>query len=313
MTGWDWLLTPLLRARHFDEVLVEHAHEVTGVFHVSIGMEASAAALTCVREEGDTVMLSHRNHGHLAALGGDFEVLYREVLGRDGGPQRGRAGSLHLADPERAVPYTSAMLGGGVAIAAGIALAKQHRGQAGVVFAFFGDGAMGEGILYEALNLCAAWHSPVLFVCDNNRARGREGQLALLAEAHGVPAEAVDGGNPGETLAGLDSSCAHVRAGDGPRFLEVESEPWPGNTSFIPHPAGQLDLTAIEQAPTDSFAARDPVLVEVRRLLGHGVSLGKVIALDKPIAADAERAFEAALRAPLAPRSAAFEAVWGTP
>jgi TPP-dependent pyruvate/acetoin dehydrogenase alpha subunit len=292
--------------------VVENARSITGVFHVSIGMEASAAALACVRESVDTIMLSHRNHGHLAAIGSDLELLYRELLGRDGGLQRGRAGSLHLADPERGVPYTSAMLGSGAALAAGLALARRRRGTPGVVFAFFGDGAMGEGIVYETFNLCAAWRLPVLFVCENNAPAGGEGRLARLASAHGVHGEVVNGRIPRQVLAGLDASRGRVRDGTGPQFLEVGSEPWPGNATFIPHAAGQLDPLAAEEAPQDAFAAGDPVLAEARRLLSEGVSLTELLALDERIAGEARSAFEAAATAPLAPAWAALEGVWAS-
>src|SRR5665213_4322206 len=138
-------LAAMLRARRFDETLIAHAELVTGVFHVSIGLESSAAALALTRTGADLVMLNHRNHGALAAIGSDLEVAFREILGRDGGPQRGRAGSLHLADAANGVPYTSAMVAGGVALGVGMALAKRRLAREGIVYAFFGDGAMGEG------------------------------------------------------------------------------------------------------------------------------------------------------------------------
>ena len=106
----------MLRGRRFDETLIAHAELVSGVFHVSIGMEGTAAALAAARTPADLIMLNHRNHGALAAIGSDLETMFREILGRDGGPQRGRAGSLHLADAANGVPYTSAMVAGGVRI-----------------------------------------------------------------------------------------------------------------------------------------------------------------------------------------------------
>ena len=107
----------MLRARRVDERLIAGAELITGVYHVSIGMEATAAALAATRTGDDLITLGHRNHGALAAIGSDLETMYREILGRAGGPQRGRAGTLHLADAARGVPYTSAMVAGRPALA----------------------------------------------------------------------------------------------------------------------------------------------------------------------------------------------------
>jgi TPP-dependent pyruvate/acetoin dehydrogenase alpha subunit len=309
---WDRLLAPLLRARRFDEILVEGAALVTGVFHVSIGMESTAAALACVRTPADVIMLGHRNHGHLAALGSDYELLYRELLGRDGGPQRGRAGSLHLADPERGVPYTSAMLGGGPALSAGLALAKRRRGQPGIVFTFFGDGAMGEGLLYETFNLAALWQLPVLFVCENNAPPEREGALARLAEAHGVGGGVVDGRHPRDVLARLTWAADRVRANAGPWFLEVGSEPWPGNSTFLPHPTPWLDLGLVSDPPADAFAAGDPVRAEARALQQEGTAAAALRELDQAITGAARAAFAAAAAADPAPAAIALDSVWAS-
>jgi TPP-dependent pyruvate/acetoin dehydrogenase alpha subunit len=309
---WDRLLAPLLRARRFDEVLVENADLVTGVFHVSIGMEATAAALSRVRTREDAVMLGHRNHGHLVALGSDPAHLYRELLGRDGGPQRGRGGSLHLADPGNGVPYTSAMLGGGAAVANGLALAKRHRQAPGIVFAFFGDGAMGEGIVFEALGLARAWLLPIVFVCESNAPAGSpEGVLAALADAHGVPAAAVDARKPRDTLRALETAATSARGGAGPRFLEARSEPWPGNATFIPHPAGTLELERVGAPAADAFEAGDPVRAEAGELLAGGIPIERVLELDSAIGERMAGAFEQACRAPLTPAEVAVEAVLG--
>lgn len=311
-SDWDRLLAPLLRARRFDETLVLHAHLVTGVFHVSIGMEATAAAHACVREEGDVMMLGHRSHAHLTAIASDPADLYREIMGRDGGPLRGRAGSLHLADPGRGVPYTSAMLGGGAAIASGIALAMARRRSSSVVFAFFGDGAMSEGAIYETLGLARAWRLPVLFVCESNAPGDRAGQFAALAQAHGIAGSTVDGRDPRRTLSALQDAASAVRAGAGPRFIEAVSEPWPGNSTFIPHPEPILDLrTVASDRIAEPFPSSDPVRSEARSLLSEGIPLRQLLELDATVCAQTRAAFELAESAPRAVGTAAHEDVWG--
>jgi acetoin:2,6-dichlorophenolindophenol oxidoreductase subunit alpha len=308
--GWDRLLAPMLRARRFDELLVENAALVDGVFHVSIGLEATAGALAWVRSDADSVMLGHRNHAHLVAIGSAPELLYRELLGRDGGPQRGRAGSFHLADPPRGVAYTSAMLGGAAALAAGLALAKQRLGEPGVALAFFGDGAMGEGLIYETFNLAAAWRLPVVFVCENNGDATGAGAFSTIAEAHDIASTTADGRRPRETLAALQAASGAARQPGGAHFLEVVSEPWPGNSTFRAHPLPRLDFGTVRADAGDAFAAGDPVRAEARALLADGIELECLIELDAAITDRMTQAFAAAARAPLAPAVTALEAVW---
>lgn len=311
---WAALLEPLLRARRFDEILIEHAALLVGVYHVSIGMEATAAAVAAARRPGDAVMLGHRNHAHMVALGSDPEILYRELLARDGGPQRGRAGTLHLADPELGVPYTSAMLGGAAAIGAGLALARQRRGGDAVVIACFGDGAMGEGLIYETLNLAAAWRLPLVLVCENNGSAEAAGHLAAVAGAHGARTEVVDGRDPRATRDAVAAAVMGVRQdGGGPVFLEVGSEHWPGNATFLPTPQPPLDLRAVAGPPPDAFAAGDPVWREAATLVGEGIAIDALVELDAAVTAELAAAMDRAREAPPAPAAAALENVWGAP
>lgn len=307
----------MLRARRFDETLIEHAEMVVGVFHVSIGMEATAAALAAARDPQDLVMLNHRNHGALQALGSEPEAMFREILGRDGGPQRGRGGSLHLCDPEHGVPYTSAMVAGGVALAVGMALARKRLARPGIVFAFFGDGAMNEGAMHESLNLASLWRLPVLFVCESNARDGGDRATATqaarslheLAAVHRVAAAAVDATDVAAIAGAMTDAAAELRAGAAPRFIEARTPPWPGNAAFIPRLAtGRLELAG---AGEDAWAQSDPILREARSLMQDGVALEDLLAIDAAIAERMREAFERAAAAPLAPPAHATEAVRG--
>lgn len=317
---WAARLAPMLRARRFEEALLDHAELVRGVFHVGIGQEATAAAVALARREPDVVMLGHRNHHHLAALGSDLEVMFREIFGRDGGPQRGRAGTLHLADPDHGVPYTSAMVGGGVPIGLGIALARKRRPADGIAFCLFGDGAMGEGVLHESLNLAALWELPVVFVCESNAPRAGDRAVATqsaraladIANAHGVRSEIVDATDARATTATLDAAAdaARAGAGAGPVFVEARSVPWPGNRGFLPERREPLDLAGALQPASDPWDDADPVRNEVRALARDGVALAEAQQLDAAVRADVSRAVSAAADAPLAPPAAALEHVW---
>jgi TPP-dependent pyruvate/acetoin dehydrogenase alpha subunit len=313
------LLEPMLRARRFDEALLDHAAEIDGVYHVSIGLEATAGALAVVRRDGDRAMLNHRNHGVVAALGSDPEAMFGEILGRDVGPQRGRAGTLHLADPAVGVPYTSAMVGGGAALAVGIGFAQRLAGSGAVAFAFLGDGAMGEGAMHESLNLAKLWEAPVVFVCESNSEPGAGQANALqaareltdLAAVHQIPAGAVEASDPVGLAGRLAEMADAARAGGGPRFLEARSAPWPGNSGFLPDPgAPRFDLAAAA-AGGSGWDAVDPVAQLVRALLAEGAELAEVEAVDREIRVAMKGAAERAAAAPPAPATAAGENVWG--
>ena len=313
------LLEPLLHARRFDEFLLANADAVRGHFHVSIGLEATAAALSRVRRAGDLVTTTYRNHAHLAALGSDLGVMYAEIFGRDLGHQRGRAGSTHLSDPGLGMLHTSAMVSGGVPIALGQAhaLSRSHAGA--VCFCFFGDGAFGEGAVHESLNLASLWRLPLVFVCENNAAarddRANDYQsaasLLALAEAHRVQGRIVDARRPAAVLEALEALAADVRDGSGPRFLDAQAGHWPGNASFFPHDAtGPTNLRDAERDVDDPWRSTDdPLLNECRRLLAAGLALDRMLDIDRRITAEVEDALGRARLAPVAPPDTAFKDV----
>jgi TPP-dependent pyruvate/acetoin dehydrogenase alpha subunit len=315
--GWT-RLERMLRARRFDEVLIQHVSLVRGVFHVGMGQEATAAAIATERAPEDVVMLNHRNHQHLAAAGSDLTAMFAEIFGRDHGPHRGRNGTLHLADAARGVPYTSAMVGGTVPLGLGMVLARRRRGEPGLAFCCFGDGALGEGLLHECLNLAKLWELPAVFVCESNASPGADranrmqsaAALTDLPSAHRVPAEAVDATRPRLVHEAIQRSAAAARSGRGPQFVVAQTVPWPGNATFIPTlPDGRLDLARAAE-PAAGWEAHDPILVEARDLLEGDASLAELQARDTAIQADVDEAVRAALAAPPAPAAAAFEHVW---
>lgn len=317
-SGGSARLELMLRARRFDETLIEHAGLVRGVFHVGMGQEGTAAAIALEREAPDALMLNHRNHHHLLAGGASPEMLFAEIFGRDLGPYRGRNGTLHLADPACGVHYTSAMVGGTVPLGLGMALARKRRGDPGIAFCCFGDGALGEGILHECLNIAKLWELPVVFVCESNsppgpgRATGAQAAATLtdLATAHQLPATSVDATDPAAVHEALRAAVAAVRGGHGPRFLLAQTVPWPGNASFIPSlPDGPLDLARAVDQPA-GWEAHDPILTETRTRLGDGLALEELIALDGAIREATDDAVRSASAAELAPSEAAFENVW---
>ena len=180
--------------RRFEETLLENFPK--GVFfgttHTSLGQEADAVGVLSHLRQGDVVCSNHRGHGHFLAAGGDPRALFAELMGRATGVCGGRGGSQHLY---RGDFYSNGVQGGITPVATGMALAEKHRRSGAVVIAFMGDGTLGEGVVYEALNMAALWEAPILYVLENNRiaqttptAATIGGDLTARGQAFGVRA-----------------------------------------------------------------------------------------------------------------------------
>ena len=202
--------------------------EVPGFIHLSIGQEAIPAGVCAALTPDDTLASNHRGHGHALAKGMDVEAFFLEILGREEGICKGRGGSMHVADMSVGMLGANGIVGAGLPLAVGSALAHQVKRNGAIASVFFGDGALAEGALHESLNLAAVWKLPVLFVCENNgwsefspTSRQIAGSGPAYAEAHKVPAVSVDG-NDAVAVAGVAARLvSEIRAGGGPRFLEA--------------------------------------------------------------------------------------------
>jgi len=203
--------------------------EVPGFIHLSIGQEASAAGVMSALDERDTLATTHRGHGHVIARGIDLDLFFMELMGRDGGICRGRGGSMHVSDMGKGILGANGIVGAGIPIALGSAMAHSVRKTGGVAAAFFGDGAMAEGVLHESMNLAALWKLPMLFVCENNgwsefspTSRQFAAELADLAKAFCIPHQLVDGNDVEAVAEAARAMVAQARV-DGPRVLECKT------------------------------------------------------------------------------------------
>ena len=167
--SWQ-LLRTMLRMRRFEEAVFRLSSErqFAGHFHIYIGQEATGAAIIAALDARDRLATTHRNHGHVIARGADPAAALAEILGRAGGLNGGRSGTLHLSDPSLGFISTSAVVGGCISLAVGAGYACKQNGDGAVAAAFFGDGALEEGVSYEAMNIASLCKLPVLFVCENN-------------------------------------------------------------------------------------------------------------------------------------------------
>jgi acetoin:2,6-dichlorophenolindophenol oxidoreductase subunit alpha len=226
----EWLrhYAALLRIRAFEEQVnaLYTGAKMPGLAHLYIGEEAVAVGVCAALRRDDYITSTHRGHGHCLAKGARVDRMYAELLGRAPGYCRGKGGSMHIADQETGNLGANAIVGGSTGIATGAALSIAMRGTDQVAVCFFGDGALGQGLLYEAMNMAALWSLPVIYVCENNRygeytpvAEQAAGDLAARPAAFGIPCERVDGQEIRAVRDATKRAVARARSGGGPSFL----------------------------------------------------------------------------------------------
>lgn len=210
--------------KHLAELFAAGA--VPGFIHLSIGQEAVAAGVMAALGPADTLTTTHRGHGHVVARGIDLDHFFKEVMGRAGGICGGRGGSMHIADVSLGILGANGIVGAGIPIALGSAMAHRVRQTGGIAVAFFGDGALAEGALHETLNLAALWRLPLLLVCENNgwsefspSSKQFKGTLRGLAEAFGLAYTRADGNDALAVAAAATAAASHARS-TGPALLE---------------------------------------------------------------------------------------------
>jgi pyruvate dehydrogenase E1 component alpha subunit len=256
------LLRQMIRIRRFEEKCAElyTLEKIRGFLHLYIGEEAVAVGAMQVLEPGDAVVATYREHGHALVRGVPANAIMAEMYGKVEGCSRGRGGSMHLFDAKTRFYGGNAIVGGGLPIAIGLALADKMQGRFHVTACFFGEGAAAEGEFHESLNLAALWRLPVLFVCENNLyAMGTalalsesETDISAKAACYHIASEAVDGMDVVAVEAAARRAAAAVRAGDGPRFLECRTYRFRAHSMFDP----QLYR---EKAEVDEWMKRDPI------------------------------------------------------
>ncbi|RHW28383.1 thiamine pyrophosphate-dependent dehydrogenase E1 component subunit alpha [Nocardioides immobilis] len=213
------------------------AGKLPGFIHLSIGQEAVAAGVCAPLEDSDYITTTHRGHGHCLAKGGRMREMMGELFGREGGYALGRSGSMHIADNSVGILGANAIVGGGIPMAVGGALAAKLTGDGQVSVSFFGDGAAAEGVLHECLNIAALWKLPIVFVCEHNgyaemtpvSVHLANPDVAALAAVYGIPAVKVNGNDVAAVLAASHKAVARARAGEGPSFIEARTNRWRGH------------------------------------------------------------------------------------
>ncbi|MDQ6523930.1 thiamine pyrophosphate-dependent dehydrogenase E1 component subunit alpha [Nocardioides sp. LHD-245] len=297
------LYRTMRRIRQFETTAGElfAAGELPGFIHLSIGQEAVAAGVCAALDDADYITTTHRGHGHCIAKGGRLREMMAELYGREGGYALGRSGSMHIADNTVGILGANAIVGGGIPMAVGGGYAAQLAGRGQVSVAFFGDGAVAEGVLHECLNLAELWQLPVVFVCEHNgyaemtpvSKHLANAEVTDLAAAYGMPAEKVDGNDVAAVLTAARAATARARSGAGPTLIEARTTRWRGHFEGDPQKyRAREEITAMTE--------RDP-LTHWRDVLhaAHGVPPAELDQVDADIADLVGAAVEAARAMPL--------------
>jgi acetoin:2,6-dichlorophenolindophenol oxidoreductase subunit alpha len=271
--------------------------EVYGTTHLYSGQEAVATGVASLLEERDRVAATYRGHGHALALGVDPQALLDEMLGRATGINGGRAGSMNVNSPADRLIGSFGIVGGSIAAATGAALALK-RTTGGVAVAYFGDGAMNQGYVFECLNFCQVQKLPVLFVCENNGygeytafRSVTAGEIRARAEVMEVPAQTIDGMSVWTVRETAARALDHVRGGNGPAFVEAITYRFVGHSRSDPgayRPEGELD----------EWKAKDPLVLLRAQLEAEGVEAARLDELERELADELEGMRERGLEAP---------------
>jgi pyruvate dehydrogenase E1 component alpha subunit len=298
------LLRAMLRIRRFEEKCAElyGASKIRGFLHLYIGEEAIAAGVMPALSREDSVVSTYREHGHALARGLSMRSLMAEMFGKASGCSRGRGGSMHLFDAAHRFFGGNAIVGGGIPLAVGIALADRMRARPLVTACFFGEGAMAEGEFHESMNLAALWKLPVVFCCENNLyamgtalARSEsETNLAIKAASYEMPAWSVDAMDALAVAAAAQRAVAYARAG-APCFLELRTYRFRAHSMYDPE-------LYREKSEVEAWKQRDPIAALEAHLRASGALDDAVkSALETEIAAEIDDAIAFAEQAPLEP------------
>jgi acetoin:2,6-dichlorophenolindophenol oxidoreductase subunit alpha len=300
----------MVRIRAFEEAANDlyRGAKMPGLTHLYIGQEAVAVGACEALRKDDFITSTHRGHGHCLAKGADVRRMFAELLGKEDGYCRGKGGSMHIADFENGNLGANAIVGGSAGIATGAAQSAKMRGTDQVVVCFFGEGALGQGLLYEVMNMAALWKLPVIYLCENNQyneythwSETTAGDILARAAAFGIPGEEVDGQDVLAVNAAVRSAVTRGREGGGPSFVVANTYRYHG------HHVGDIDRAYYrsKDEEADWKTNRDPItrlgerLVDARlatpealeRVAGEAqdeIAAGVEYALEAPYPAESE-------------------------
>jgi pyruvate dehydrogenase E1 component alpha subunit len=285
-----------------------------GIAHLYTGEEAVAVGVCVTLNESDTITSTHRGHGHLLAKGGDPKRMFAELLGKATGYNKGKGGSMHIVDMNLGILGANGIVGGSLGIAAGAALSAKLMNEERISVAFFGDGALNQGLFYEAANMASLWKLPVVYVMENNQyaeytpaIRSTAGSGTARAEAMEIPAASVDGNDALAVYQAATWATERARAGEGPSFIECVTYRWRGH-----HMGDQGDTYGYRtQAEVEKWMEKCPIRRFREYLLSKNLAEDEALRwIDAELQALVDEAVEYAKQAPRPAPAEVFEHVY---
>ena len=301
---WLHFYRQMLKIRLFEEEVNQLylGAKMPGLAHLYIGQEAVAVGVCEALRQGDYITSTHRGHGHCLAKGASLDKMFAELLGKAAGYCRGKGGSMHIADQDTGNLGANAIVGGSAGIATGAAMSIKMRGSDQVAVCFFGDGALGQGLLYETMNMASLWKLPVIYVCENNQyneythfSETTAGEVTSRAAAFGIHTESVDGQDVRTVHVTAQKLAERARRGDGPAFLECLTYRFHG------HHVGDIDRTYYRSKKEEEEwkTQRDPVKLFADWLEKNKLADGKLFQrIENEVATEIKDAVNFALNAP---------------
>lgn len=301
---WMRIYRRMVMIREFEEQVNELYTRalMPGLAHLYIGEEAVAVGICETLRQTDYITSTHRGHGHCLAKGASPDRMFAELLGKEAGYCRGKGGSMHIADPATGNLGANAIVGGSAGIATGAAFSSKRLGTGQVAVCFFGEGALGQGVLYEVMNLAALWKLPVIYVCENNfyneythYSETTAGDMLARGAAFGVHTESVDGQDVRAVYATAQRLVERARKGEGPAFLVCNTYRYHG------HHVGDInrEYYRSKQEEQEWKTKRDPIRNFAEWMIQQRIS--DAVALEemqKEVRAEMKAAVEFAIAAP---------------
>jgi acetoin:2,6-dichlorophenolindophenol oxidoreductase subunit alpha len=301
---WLEMYGQMTKIRVFEEQVNDlyRGAKMPGLAHLYIGEEGVAVGVCSALRQDDYITSTHRGHGHCLAKGAEIGRMFAELLGKEAGYCKGKGGSMHIADHANNNLGANAIVGGSTGIATGAAFSAKRRGTDQVAVCFFGEGALGQGLLYEVMNMASLWQLPVIYVCENNMyneythyLEATAGDVLDRPRAFGIHTVDVDGQDVRAVYAVTKGLVERARRGDGPAFLLANTYRYHG------HHVGDVDRAYYRSKDEEELwrSERDPLARLGGWLLEHGVADGETLKrIEDEVRDEIERGVQFALDAP---------------
>jgi len=313
---WLQMFRRMQMIRHFEE----HVNDLymralmPGLAHLYTGEEAVAVGICEALQQDDYITSTHRGHGHCLAKGASPDRMFAELLGKEAGYCRGKGGSMHIADPATGNLGANAIVAGSAGIATGAAFSAKSLGKGRVAVCFFGEGALGQGVVYEVMNLAALWKLPAIYVCENNLyteythfKETTAGDILERGRAFGVPSESVDGQDVRAVYAAATRLVELARRGQGPSFLLCNTYRYTG------HHVGDInrEYYRSKQEEQEWKTRRDPIRLFAEWLVGEKIADAEALRkIETEIEAEMCAAVEFAIAAPYPEKSEVHQDIY---